>query len=91
MRLCMLSDDLYLKSGLSIRSAALAATIIVAALVLPEVMLGNTEASAIRRPSKPCTFNSEFTTVSSGSSQLLNCAKNSSSVECGHVLVIPHG
>src|SRR5205823_9915504 len=44
-------------------SAIFSPTMIEGALVLPEGMVGKIEASATRRPSRPCTFNLSSTTV----------------------------
>ena len=45
------------------RSAAFSAIIKVAALVLAEIMVGMTEASATRSPSSPCTSRVGLTTA----------------------------
>ena len=46
-----------------IRSAAFSPTMMHGAFVLPDGMVGKIEASAMRRPSSPCTLSRSSTTV----------------------------
>jgi hypothetical protein len=55
-------QDTHLIGRPAIRSEALSAIAIVAAFVLPLIVVGMTDASTTRNPSTPCTFNRESTT-----------------------------
>ena len=50
-------------AALRIRSADFSPTMMHGALVLPDGMVGKIEASAMRRPSRPCTLSRSSTTV----------------------------